>query len=607
MSTQAQVIQRGWALLSAAEKRRALTIVAATVLVEALEAVSLLAILATMGVVVQPELLHSSRVLHALHELAGEPARGRALVIMGTAAVTLRVLRAAAVWALSRATFLFGADCQTRLAHDLFAACMAAPYPWFLKNNTTLLAHLFYEDVMTWGRAFVERLIVVLTSVVTGTIATLIVLLGAPGLGVGALIVIGGMAMGVNRAIRPRLTRLGEARRRALDGTGLAAAHALGGIKDVRLSGSEPYFQALFDTSFRALNDTTAYTGAWHMVSGLAFNLLGQGGFVVIAVGLVIAGYSSAQIATLIAILTLVTSRLMPAVGYLVNALGQIANTLPNIQRLEELKSSLAVQHPAERVGPRTNWDGAWRSIRLASVSFTYPEAVAPAVDDVSFELARGGVYAFVGRSGAGKSTLVDLMLALLVPTQGRVLLDDAPLEALDARVWQSRIGYVPQSPFVTDESLRGNVAFGVPRSQVDDARVREALAMASLAELEAALEQGLDTPLGERGSRLSGGQRQRVSIARALYARPEVLVLDEATSAVDSITETAIQEAIERLRGSVTVLTISHRLSAVRAADRILVLDGGRLADSGTFDELVQRSPLFRELAHGAGDPAPR
>ena len=206
--------------------------------------------------------------------------------------------------------------------------------------------------------------------------------------------------------------------------------------------------------------------------------------------------------------------------------------------------------------------------------------------------------YGIVGRSAAGKSTLVDLLIRLLEPTEGCIWIDGDPSPALDPRDWQRRIGYVPQAPFIADDTLRANVAFGVPRGAVDDAWVADCLQSANLGALRAQLERGLDTRLGERGSRLSGGQRQRVAIARALYNRPEILVLDEATSALDAATEMEVQAALENLRGRVMLVTIAHRVSTVAPCDEIFVLEEGRLVGRGPYAELIDHHHLFRRIA---------
>jgi len=219
----------------------------------------------------------------------------------------------------------------------------------------------------------------------------------------------------------------------------------------------------------------------------------------------------------------------------------------------------------------------------------------------LSLTIAAGSRVGVVGGTGAGKTTMIDLLLGLLVPGSGTIEVDGVALEGARIRAWQQAIGYVPQAIFLTDDTVAANIAFGLPRAAVDRARVERAARIANLHDFVTAdLPQGYDTMVGERGVRLSGGQRQRIGIARALYHDPAVLVLDEATSALDNLTERAVMEAVGNLGRDKTVVMIAHRLSTVRDCDRILLLERGRLAAEGTYDELVAGNEIFRRMAGG-------
>jgi ATP-binding cassette subfamily C protein len=238
-------------------------------------------------------------------------------------------------------------------------------------------------------------------------------------------------------------------------------------------------------------------------------------------------------------------------------------------------------------------------------VSYTYPGAARAALQDVHLTIRRGESIGIVGSTGAGKSTLVDTIIGLLQPDCGRVTVDNLDVQTR-LRAWQRQIGYVPQSIFLADDSLRRNIAFGVPEAEIDDHRLQVAIGMAQLAAFVAALPAGLDTCVGERGIRLSGGERQRLGIARALYHEPEVLVFDEATSALDQGTEGEVMRAIEALHGKKTLLVIAHRLSTVRHCDRLIVLCNGRIIACGSFDTLMAHHPEFRTLAALTTSDAP-
>jgi ABC-type multidrug transport system fused ATPase/permease subunit len=226
-------------------------------------------------------------------------------------------------------------------------------------------------------------------------------------------------------------------------------------------------------------------------------------------------------------------------------------------------------------------------SIVLENVRFRYPASRENVLDAVSIRIPHGASVGFVGGSGAGKSTLVDVILGLLPPSAGRVTVDGNDIHD-NLRGWQDTIGYVSQTIYLCDDSIRRNIAFGVPEKDIDDGAVKRALKAAQLDEFVTSLPAGADTFVGERGVRLSGGQRQRIGIARALYHDPKVLVLDEATSALDIDTEKGVMAAVNALHGTKTLIIVAHRLTTVADCDTLYRLDKGRVVQSGTFAEVI-------------------
>lgn len=237
------------------------------------------------------------------------------------------------------------------------------------------------------------------------------------------------------------------------------------------------------------------------------------------------------------------------------------------------------------------------REIRVEKVTYTYPGGSRPALNDVSLTISFASSVGIVGLSGGGKSTLVDILLGLLPPDAGQVRVDGVDIVG-SVRAWQRNLGYVPQSPYLLDDTVRRNIAFGIPDEEIDNRAIAEAARMAQLSDLIENLPKGLDNEIGERGVRLSGGQRQRIVIARALYRQPAVLVFDEATSELDNLTELEIAAEINALAGQKTIVVIAHRMTSVRNCDIIVFLVEGRVADIGDYDELLARNTDFRRLA---------
>ncbi len=306
-------------------------------------------------------------------------------------------------------------------------------------------------------------------------------------------------------------------------------------------------------------------------------------------------GTPNAELIAGLTALVLVAVRLMPAVTRVSMAVANLRGCLPMFNLVYNDWLRLNVTPPPEEGTPPPC--PFMREFRFDNVAFSYADAAAPAVLNVSFAFHPGETIGIVGGSGAGKSTVLDLLLGLLEPQAGSITLDGRPI-AENLRAWRRRIGWVPQRIFLFDDTIRRNIALGVPDGQIDEKALMRALQLAELDGVISRLPLGLDTRIGDGGGLLSGGERQRVGIARALYRDPAILILDEATAALDNLTERRFVERLRALPESRTVLMIAHRLSTVEHCDRILLFHRGALLATGTYGELLEKSTEFRELA---------
>jgi ABC-type multidrug transport system fused ATPase/permease subunit len=270
--------------------------------------------------------------------------------------------------------------------------------------------------------------------------------------------------------------------------------------------------------------------------------------------------------------------KLLPSVGKVDNYLNHIVFLKPSADLIyRDIKDTEDMLHvmPADEGSDVPCAD----SIRIENVSYRYPNSERDVLCDVNFTIPDGISIGLIGSSGAGKTTIADIILGILTPTKGSVMYGDMNVHEHPLK-WSRKLAYIPQAIFLADESIRCNVAFGIEEDEIDDDKVWQALAEAQLDDFVRSLPEGLDTMVGERGVRLSGGQRQRIGIARALYGDPGVLVLDEATAALDSDTETAVMEAIDRLQGRKTLIIIAHRLTTIRNCKIIFKVEDGHITD---------------------------
>jgi ATP-binding cassette subfamily C protein len=383
------------------------------------------------------------------------------------------------------------------------------------------------------------------------------------------------------------------------------AEQAIRGVKETMITGRRSFFidqhsyqVQRFTESMRSL---TFLTG----LPRLVMDTLAVGAMVAIAMVLLRSGEDLRSILLLLGMFALAAVRLVPSTSRISSSLAQVryryASTEVIYQELLALK-----QRPSDPLPGSADEHASpvpfRRALVIEDLSYSYPETRQPAITGVSLEIPQGHWVAFIGRTGAGKTTLVDLILGLLLPSAGRILVDGRDLRD-NLASWQRNIGYVPQTVYLLDDSVRRNVAFGVPEQEIDDERVWQTLRAAQVDHLIRSLPGELNAVVGEHGDRLSGGERQRLGIARALYRDPEVLVIDEATATLDPGTEAAIVEVIGGLRGRKTIIVITHRPAFVRNCDCIYVMGQGRLRNSGSYAELLARDPAFVEFCGGAAE----
>ena len=287
--------------------------------------------------------------------------------------------------------------------------------------------------------------------------------------------------------------------------------------------------------------------------------------------------------------------RLLPAMQKIFTALAKLRHNFPIVNKLyTDLKKSHIDYKMKEPVRALPFQE----AVVLDNVSFKYENATRPVIDHLTIEIKKGETVAFIGSTGSGKTTLVDLFVGLLYPGKGKIIVDNTALTASNITQWQKQLAYVPQEVFLFDDSVASNITLGVAQEAIDYTQLEKATRLSDIYDfIKEDLPEGFDTKIGEKGVRLSGGQRQRLGLARALYQSPAVLVLDEATSALDSITEKSIIESLKKLPQDLTTIIIAHRLSTVKHADCIYILDEGKIIAKGTYDSLVDSNKSFQTM----------
>jgi ATP-binding cassette subfamily C protein len=401
------------------------------------------------------------------------------------------------------------------------------------------------------------------------------------------------------RTSHPYFVRWGERSNRVAAEMYRAVTEPLVGIKTVKVMEREGFFAELYRQRIAAYVAVARVNTVMQQIPRHVIEVMMAAGLLGAIVLAAVNGRSPADLLPTLALFAAAAYRIMPAV---VRITSSVQNFRFASAALDTVFADVVRFRTGEPLVPAAS-DRVVAKLRqqlsLHGIVFTYEGAAGVALNGVDLVLRRGEAIAITGGSGAGKTTLVDIMLGLHGPDKGVIAVDG---EACRDSVRHRLFGYVPQDPFLIDDTIRRNVALGLEDGAINDARLWCALKAAALADFIASLPDGLDTIVGERGIRLSGGQRQRLGVARALYDDPDVLVLDEATSSLDSVTEAEIMAAVQSLRGAKTLVIVAHRLSTIRCCDRIYYLEQGRIAASGTFDDLNVNAPGFRAMARQMG-----
>jgi ATP-binding cassette, subfamily B, bacterial PglK len=481
----------------------------------------------------------------------------------------------------------------SRIATALLTRYLRAPYAFHFRRSSSSLIHAVRDSVDTVVENVLAAAVHIASEllVVAGLLALLAITAPAEtAAATAAIVVLLVTPLGVTRRL---YARWGEEERRTGERMIAHLQQSLDTVKQIVVSGRQDHFAGRYARDRAALERLKLR----RTLAGTALRLGVETVFIcsmLLAVAMLsAAGRSGPEAVSVLSLFAYAGFRVVPSAN----------RVILNVNMLRYGRVYVdALLADWQDLRPFSGPEGApiaplSRGIECRDVSYTYDGAPSPAIDRVSFTIARGTSVGIVGPTGAGKSTIVDVILGLLTPAAGQVLVDGRDIAGARAG-WLAQIGYVPQDVMLVDDTLRRNIAFGVDDAQIDDGRVGLAVGRAQLDELVASVPGGLDAPMGERGIRLSGGERQRMAIARALYGDPAVIVFDEATSALDAQTEREIADAIDRARGERTVIVIAHRLATVRHCDRIVVFDRGRLVAQGRYDELLEASDLFRALA---------
>jgi len=593
-----EVYRKIFSLLDSAERRKFWLLNLMMIAIALVEVFGISSVMLLLQVLSDPTAISESQIFAGIYDKLGFSDTFAFQVALAVAVMAVVLLglavKAAGTYAFVRYSTMRGYSISSRL----LGAYLHQPYVWFLDRNSSEVGKNVLNEVDGLVNRVLTPLLRLTASVMLVVVIAGFLLFVDPLVTAVSMGLIGGSYALIYLYLRERLRQTGEEMIRAFSDRFRTSQEATGGIKDVKLLGLEDDYTRHYE---RAAHRSAKGQATVAIISelprfaleGITFSaLLG-----LILMLLLRSGGSIAEIVPTLGIFAFSVMRLLPALQQIYHGLATIRGGLAV---LDEITADYANAQKS-RMPSKTAQSPMHltQSLELSGVRFGYAKAGRAALSGLDMVIQARTTIGIVGGTGAGKTTLVDVILGLLEPDSGQIKVDGTVVTSANLRAWQKSLGYVPQSIFLTDDSVAANIAFGVPKDEIDVRAVEAAARAAALHDFVVSeLEAGYATVVGERGVRLSGGQRQRIGIARALYRDPTLLIMDEATSALDNITERVVMEAVQNIRADKTVILIAHRLSTVRACDKIFLLEKGRIAACGTYDELVADNDTFRRMA---------
>lgn len=562
-----------------------------------LELTGVISIYPFIAVMLNPQKIQSNAALRFFYDFLGMKTNNEFFLFIAAALIAVYIVKnlfnAYAYYA--RNAFVF--DNQREIGIRLMKSYMAEPYSFFLEKNSAVLMRGVGTDVTNFFQLVMQCLIM-FSSCLMIVIFGLFLLFTDVVLSVSMIVVMTLFVTIFVRWNKERALGYGKQTKECQGKMNQWLMQAFGGIKEIKILKREGYFVDQYSGYYSSYTKVQKIFSFLNQIPHLVLEV-----FCVITLLLLIvfrlqSGADVAVFVPKLSIFAMALFRLFPRISVVNGCINQIIFGYPFMDNVyNDLKISEEHKYHRERIrenGKKEPTLTFESDVRLENIHYVYPNTETEVLSGVNMTIKKGQAVAFVGPSGAGKTTLADVFLGILEPKEGRILCDGKDIVG-HADEWAERLGYIPQTIFLSDDTIRNNVAFGLVVDETEDDKIWSALEQAQLKEFVQGLPEKLDTRIGERGVRLSGGQRQRVGIARALYTNPEILVLDEATSALDNETESAVMESIEHLLGHKTMVIIAHRITTVRKCDVIYRVDGGHI-ESVTYEQLqaeAEQKPL--------------
>ncbi len=582
-------IKRVITLLDKRERRRLAIVMFGAVLMGIIEIAGVSSIMPFIAVASNPGMIETNVYLHWVYTAFGFNSARSFLIALGVLMFLFVILRNAFSAVLMYVQVRFTQSCRHNLSLRLFQYYLGQDYAFFLGKNSYEFAKNINSEIESIINGTIMQLVNIMTYGIQILLLGIFLFVVNPISTLFIFVLIATIYAGIFISTKKKLNKLGLERFKLNTERNRVINEAFWGIKDIKISGNEQIFYEAYKPASRLLAKNVASEEVIGVLPKYALEAAGFSAIILFIMILILQSEGNFSNAiTSISIYAYAGYRLMPVMQQFFRSITKVKYSASGTEIIIKefaLKNS-ARPLPALDISPLPFKD----KIVLEHIVFTYPGKESPVLKDISLEIKANSLVGFCGTTGSGKTTTVDILLGLLTPDSGSLSIDGITVTSENINSWQKNIGYVPQNIYLSNASITENIAFGIPKADIDFAAVQRAAAMAQIHDfITTELETGYETKVGERGICLSGGQRQRIGIARALYTNPPVLVMDEATSALDNKTEADVMSAIDHLSGNKTIILIAHRITTLQKCDVIFQITKGKLTAQGSYEDLFK------------------
>ena len=593
-----KIVRQLFSLLSKRQRKNFYFLQALVILMAIMEIIGVASIVPFMAIVGDMSQLSQDTIFGKIYIASGIDSEFRFVLILGISVLIMLLIASMVsiftIWRLTKFAHKTGAE----LGNRLYSYYLKKDWLYHASGNSAQLIKKIATETPRTTQGIIVQLMTMNAKIVLALFVTITVFFYDPKVALSGFLVFSIAYILLFSVVKIRLQKNGKIISEVYQSRFSLMNEGFGGIKDILLLGRDIDFIDRFKETGRKMAYSLGNNAALSQAPRYFIELVAFGSIILLVIYLFVA--HNGELGLIIPSLTVyavASVKILPAFQQIYSSIADIRSNIAAFESIRlDLENSVNTSTPINKNDK--NILIPKNKISIEDVTFKYDSKERFVLNNLNIDIPVKSVVGIVGPSGSGKSTLIDILLGLIKPKQGHLKVDDVIIDNQNKRSWQNNIGFVAQNIFLSDSSIAENVAFGVSKDEIEIKKVKKAIDLAHLTELVNGLKDGIYTQVGERGVQLSGGQRQRIGIARALYHGAEVLVFDEATSSLDGITEKMIMEAIHKFGGKKTIIMIAHRLKTVEKCDQIFFIDKGKLIDQGTYDELVEKNELFKNMA---------